>query len=59
MGNIFLGGANQPIQLYSLEEKLIWIKQVTTGNHFIDIRSLAKGVYLLQAGTQTEKIVIE
>ncbi|TBR20150.1 MAG: T9SS type A sorting domain-containing protein [Chitinophagaceae bacterium] len=55
----FATAVDQTVQLYSLEGKLIFSKQVLAGTHFIDVQTVAKGIYLLKAGTQIEKIVIE
>ena len=48
----------QLFTLYSGYGKIIWSKQFAVGTHSIDLNDLAKGIYLLKANDQTEKIVV-
>lgn len=45
--------------LYSPEGTLLWSKYFTTGSHSINMNGCAKGVYLLKAGEQRERVVLQ
>lgn len=47
-----------PLSLYNSNGFLIWNKQLNAGTTTIDLSGLAKGVYLLKAGKQAERILI-
>jgi hypothetical protein len=44
--------------LYDTEGRLLWQKQAVVGLELIDVSGYAKGIYLLKAGDQVEKILV-
>ena len=52
-------GAPQTVRLLDSQGKLIWVRQLSEGIHSIPLPGLPKGVYLLQAGTQSERVLLQ
>ena len=52
-------GAPQPVRLFDGQGKLIWTRQLSEGTHSIPLPGLPKGVYLLQTGTGSERILLQ
>ncbi len=46
------------ISIYNVEGKLILRSQLVAGSHTIDVSNLAKGMYMIQAGKETEKFMV-
>lgn len=50
---------NRTVSLFTTDGNLVWKKQLQPGLQTIDVSSCSKGLYLLQAGTLIERIVIK
>jgi concanavalin A-like lectin/glucanase superfamily protein len=46
------------LKLYDTEGRLLWQEQASAGLELIDVSRYAKGIYLLKAGDQVEKILV-
>jgi Secretion system C-terminal sorting domain len=47
------------INLYNSIGELVLSKQMSAGTHTLNVSNFAKGMYMLQAGTETEKFIIQ
>jgi hypothetical protein len=48
-----------PVSLYTAEGKLIRTQMLQTGTHQFDLSGFTKGIYLLQAGDVTERVIVQ
>lgn len=47
------------VSLHSRDGKLLWLGQLSSGEHSIDVSQYAKGLYLLRTGKDVEKIIVQ
>jgi hypothetical protein len=51
-------GRSCNLKLYDTEGRLLWQEQASAGLELIDVSRYAKGIYLLKAGDQVEKVLV-